>query len=62
MVKFWARALAILCVLTWRPAVLIASDDPPAASLAELLKLYQDVGLPLPPKNAKLVRFKSEAR
>ena len=57
MVKAWTCALAVLCVLIWRPAALVAVDDPPAASLDELLRLYQDVGLPLPSKNAKLVRF-----
>ncbi len=57
MFKFWSWALAFLCILTWRPAALVTLDDTPPASLAELLKLYQEVGLPLPPKNAKLVRY-----
>ncbi|HEV8062724.1 MAG TPA: hypothetical protein VGP68_22780, partial [Gemmataceae bacterium] len=61
MIKFWAGAFVILCVLSWRPAVFVAVDDPPTASLAELLMLYQDLGLPLPPKSAKLVRYESRA-
>jgi hypothetical protein len=59
MIKSCAIGLAILCVLTWQPAALVATDDPPTASLDELLKLYQELKLPLPPKNAKLVRYES---
>jgi hypothetical protein len=57
MFKYWGCALFILCILAWRPTALIAVDDLATASLAELLKLYREVGLPLPPKNAKLARF-----
>jgi hypothetical protein len=32
--------------------------DEPKASLPELLKLYKNLGLPLPPNSAKLVRYK----
>ena len=59
MIKSWACALAVLCILTLRPVALAATDDTPMASLAGLLKLCREVGLPLPPKNAKLVRYES---
>src|SRR5437762_2659507 len=34
----------------------------PLPSLDELLKLYTDLGLPLPPKDAKLVRYEVERK
>jgi hypothetical protein len=39
----------------------LSAAGPPADSLADLLKLYQEVGLPLPPKDAKLVRSRPDS-
>ncbi len=47
--------LAVIAMLACQPTCVLADDDA-ESSLPGLLKLYQKVGLPLPPKNAKLVR------
>jgi hypothetical protein len=39
-----------------------ADEQPPAASPAELLKIWKDYGLPLPPPEAPLVRFTTGIR
>ena len=48
---------AITALLALQPAWVFADDDGDAeSSLPGLLKLYREIGLPLPPKDAKLVR------
>ncbi len=57
MVRSWALALSFILVCC--STISFAREDSPADALPELLKLYQELGLPIPPKNAKLVRYES---
>jgi hypothetical protein len=59
MAKRTGWILAAAVAVTWLGWGLPASADEPPASLDELLKAYRSFGLPLPPKEAKLVRYKS---
>jgi hypothetical protein len=54
------RLLSLLCLPTLACAAcaFAAAADPPPA-LAELLKEYRALGLPLPPEKARLVRYES---
>jgi hypothetical protein len=51
-------AFGLLALLVFNSAPSLAAE--PLPSLDELLKLYKDLGLPLPPKDAKLVRYETE--
>ncbi len=52
-----SRASFVLLVLTSLGWGQLANAGEPLPSLAELLKQYQEFGLPVPPKDAKLVRY-----
>ena len=54
-------SLAAMLTLIWLGCALTAAADEPFPSLDALLKDYQGFGLPLPPKEAKFVRFEYAA-
>jgi hypothetical protein len=53
------RPLLALLALVWASSGPVAAADP-KPTLAELLKEYEALGLPLPPKTAKLVRYEAD--
>jgi hypothetical protein len=55
-----ANSRTLLLVIAWLAAALPMLGDEPAPPLGELLKEYQELGLPLPPKDAKLVRYRGD--
>ena len=56
MVRSWTWALALGIVISL-PLLHSRAADSPAAALTELLRLSKELDLPLPPKDAKLVRY-----
>lgn len=50
---------AIILALLWSAIIPIGGAAEPVPALDELLKEYQELGLPMPPNEAKLVRYES---
>jgi hypothetical protein len=59
MSKVYSSTLISILALTWVAWALTDAAAQPLLSLDELLKEYKALGLPLPPKKAKLVRYEA---
>lgn len=53
--------LTLVCTSVSAKAQAKSHIDDTASTLPDLLKLYQEISLPLPPKDTKLVRFAANA-